>query len=200
MLHKFIIYAIVLCCAGLLPLQVSYAQLPAGSYQASCSDCTVQDNQLTCQCKNRSGTKVSTSIEYTACTGNSIWNENGVLKCYSVPTESMPQGSYRQTCGSCDDSGSKLTCHCRKRDGNWISSSVWYLPCAENSVSNDNGALKCSLRGTAWQTCRNVQVGSARVSAECRKSNGTWATSSISTTCDGGFSNCNGTLTCGECP
>lgn len=121
-----------------------------------------------------------------------------------VPTAAVAgaTGSYSKSCESCSDSGSKLSCSCKKKNGSKQQTSIWYGPCKADSVGNDNGNLKCTLRGSAWRTCRNVSWGDARITAECKMKNGSWNWTSINhTTCSGNFTNCDGGLVCADsCP
>lgn len=55
---------------------------PAGSYNQSCWCCYIQGSTLGCFCKNKKGKSVPTTLSgYTSCRSNTIWNDNGKLKC-----------------------------------------------------------------------------------------------------------------------
>ncbi len=118
------------------------------------------------------------------------------------PARAGASGNYANSCDNCTDSGDKLSCSCKKRNGQHNSTSLWYGPCQSGSISNDNGVLKCPLRGTAWRTCRNTTWQGARISSECRKIDGTWVWTSINhPNCPGNFTNCDGALQCSDtCP
>jgi len=53
--------------------------LPLGSYQESCTKCSVQRGSLSCMCSTKKGTANSTSIAVTRCTF--FANKNGTLTC-----------------------------------------------------------------------------------------------------------------------
>jgi hypothetical protein len=56
--------------------------LPAGSYQLTCTNCSVSGCVLGCQCRRINGTFNSTSLDLGGCAfGPDIPNLNGVLTC-----------------------------------------------------------------------------------------------------------------------
>jgi len=54
--------------------------------------------------------------------------------------------------------------------------------------------------GSYLQSCTNVRAHGDRVSATCRRSDGSWQRTAINNvyTCNGGVANMNGQLTCGR--
>ena len=55
---------------------------PAGSYNQTCWCCYFAGSSLNCFCKNKKGKSVNTRLDnYKGCRANSIWNDNGKLKC-----------------------------------------------------------------------------------------------------------------------
>jgi hypothetical protein len=74
-------------------------ELPAGSYKASCANCTMSPTgTLKCACKNTSGTYITSSLNTNACTtGGDISNKNGYLSCPGVCSATNP--CYTQMCG-----------------------------------------------------------------------------------------------------
>ncbi len=68
-------------CDGVLRCLCGSA-CPTGSYNQSCWCCYVQGSTLGCFCKNKQGKSVPTTLSgYAGCKPNSIWNDNGRLKC-----------------------------------------------------------------------------------------------------------------------
>lgn len=58
--------------------------LPMGSWVNSCQNprwANVNQTIFTASCKTRGGDYIPTKIDMGDCTGNQVWNDNGVLKC-----------------------------------------------------------------------------------------------------------------------
>ncbi|MEQ1755267.1 MAG: CVNH domain-containing protein [Micropepsaceae bacterium] len=74
------------------PPQQGDRQPPAGSYQQSCQNLTVERGTLKGQCKDAAGALKDTSIGLRDCRGApDITNENGVLACVAPPRADRPQ-------------------------------------------------------------------------------------------------------------
>jgi major membrane immunogen (membrane-anchored lipoprotein) len=58
-------------------------------------------------------------------------------------TAAMPEGSYKKSCRSCSDDGKTLSCECKMKNGNYKETKLVFDYCKKNSISNDNGNLKC---------------------------------------------------------
>jgi hypothetical protein len=54
---------------------------PPGSYAQTCQGCRHDCTSLACSCRTIGGAYVQTSINYSACPGNSVENTNGALRC-----------------------------------------------------------------------------------------------------------------------
>ena len=56
--------------------------LPAGSYQQSCSNFNMNGSVLSASCTSNNGSQRATSLDLRRCPGNTdIWNHNGYLGC-----------------------------------------------------------------------------------------------------------------------
>jgi hypothetical protein len=58
-----------------------YGRLPAGSYQQSCTNATMNGGVLTANCPAGNGARTTSSINASACRGADIANRNGRLQC-----------------------------------------------------------------------------------------------------------------------
>lgn len=69
--------------------------LPTGSYEDSCSDCSMDGSTLSCAC-NDGSTDVSASLDTCTCAaGDEVWNDHGVLKCTAPDGDSCKNdGKY----------------------------------------------------------------------------------------------------------
>jgi hypothetical protein len=56
-------------------------RLPAGSYQQSCTNATMNGGVLTANCPAGNGARTTSSINASACRGADIANRNGRLQC-----------------------------------------------------------------------------------------------------------------------
>jgi hypothetical protein len=119
--------------------------LPAGSYQQTCQTCKSDGFRLACQCQNRDqALSVFTVLNnIAACKPGSIQNINGQLKCDHRYVNTLPAGSYKQTCARCNFDGYKLACQCRKNDQSW---DYTILRGANQcySIQNRDGQLTCN--------------------------------------------------------
>ena len=131
-----------------------FAALPAGSYQQSCSPCALRGSILSCRCRNVRNRQLDASLVVKNCSDNSIYNDNGELKCTQRPKVSssvrVPDGSYQKTCMGCmmgrDGNMDVLSCDkCRRANGTWsgVTNAVFVPYCRPASIYNDNGQLKC---------------------------------------------------------
>jgi hypothetical protein len=127
--------------------------LPRGSYQGSCSSCTINGDTLSCSCRNADGFSRGSSINTRYCY-DSITNQNGSLTCGEPPAPRqvarepvyvpvpMPRGNYQQSCSGCSMSGDTLSCSCDNADGIPKRSSLNSRFCRD-AVENCNGSLNC---------------------------------------------------------
>ena len=116
--------------------------------------------------------------------------------------ETLPPGSYKETCRDYTVLGYLLKAQCKKQDGSWRDTSILYNRC-EGDIWNENGELKCTgkysniPKGSYKETCRDYYVKGNRLEAQCKKSNGTWRNTSINfKNCKDDIWNDNGQLSC----
>ena len=114
----------------------------------------------------------------------------GLLLVYvpsAADAQSIPKGSYRQTCDSCRISNMALVCACERNNGKRQPTFLTARECFSSrklrsgfDIVNDNGNLQCARAssnlppGSYRQTCRNCQADGSRLKCECRRSNGSW--------------------------
>ncbi|MGI9274413.1 MAG: CVNH domain-containing protein [Endozoicomonas sp.] len=125
--------------------------LPKGSYIRSCSECTLLRGILSCKCQkteNRRKSYWTSQLDMRSCSNPSdIANWSGRLMCMTNNSDQLPQGSYLRSCHECRvDKSDQLSCLCRKRNGNWqtTSLSLELCPADYQPISNCNGELRCS--------------------------------------------------------
>jgi|SRR5579871_3505746 len=111
---------------------------PRGSYQASCTNCRLAPDRLSCDCRDLHGSNRSTSVPLPCA---SVTNCNGFLTCGAC--EPTPPGSYSRTCDKCAVNGSILCCDCKGAHGR-AQTSCAPVPCRQGQMANCNGRLKCS--------------------------------------------------------
>jgi hypothetical protein len=143
-------------------------QLPRGTYQQTCRECTISKGKLTCSCPGRNGAWSRSTIQARSCP-DAIRNQDGVLSCrgqglavppvdtppYTPPAprpieyrESLPVGPYQQACRECTISSGKLTCSCPERNGSWSRSTIQARSCPD-AIRNQDGVLSCRGQGLA---------------------------------------------------
>ena len=125
--------------------------LPAGPYNQTCVECTMNWVTLTCSCEYEHtyalGTHRSSSLDTSLCVQPpDVSTVNGYLAC---PYQQMPAGSYAATCDGCAFAmdGHLLQCNCK--DG---PNKVKYAEQLDTNtcrqppdVSNRNGKLYCQV-------------------------------------------------------
>ena len=125
-----------LTCTGSQQLN----NLPAGSYQKTCQNCSFDGFRLSCQCQNRDQSRTfDTALNNVkSCRSGSIQNINGLLRCSRAAANVLPTGSYRKTCNNCNFDGNSLTCACLTRNQSWRSSTLQGADQC-NGIKNVNG-------------------------------------------------------------
>ena len=96
-----------------------------------------------CACDNAGFNVGPTSAYLAGC--SSFSNNNGYLTC-DDKVASVIEGSFEGTCSDCSQTGTTLTCTCKKSDGTSEVTSIpldCNCPCGERKFSNDNGELTC---------------------------------------------------------
>ena len=118
--------------------------------------------------------------------------------------ETLPPGSYKETCRNYTVMGYLLRAQCKKQDGSWRDTSILYNRC-EGDIWNDNGELKCHgkysylPKGSYKETCRDYYVEGDGLKAWCKRQDGSWHNSSIDfKNCKDDIWNDNGQLTCNQ--
>jgi len=135
--------------------------------------------------------------------------------------QSIPPGSYQQSCQNIRVRGDQLTARCTNGQGNWVRSTIALGSC-RGDIRNSNGQLTCAgngynnggynnggynnggynnggVPGGSYQSsCTNVQRNGSTLTATCTAPNGSNITSSINAAqCRGGdIANVNGRLAC----
>ncbi len=144
--------------------------LPAGSYQGSCTNMRIRGNTLVASCTNTSGQRVRSSLNVSTCTGADIGNVNGQLTCVRNGnyygrgrgtrangrsgrygqryTAGLPAGSYQGSCTNAQINGSTLSAVCTNTSGQGVSSYLDISQCrTTDDIGNVNGQLRCVYRG-----------------------------------------------------
>jgi hypothetical protein len=170
------------------------ANVPAGSYRQSCTNCSVSGGNLTAFCKTtRSQDQQSTLFSFPAC-HSGIENMDGFLTCNKGAPP--PNGSYKGSCRNINVQNNNLYATCRNVNGDWKEANVQLGNC-NYEIYNTNGGLACTLPyGTYQRSCRNAHVMNGQLSAECRTASGGWLTTSVPAACNRDLSNNDGRLTC----
>jgi hypothetical protein len=119
--------------------------------------------------------------------------------------QSMPPGSYRETCRNIEVRGGVLHAQCRGIGGNWNTTSIRIAQCIGSEIVNGNGGLRCGgvIRpdGPYLQTCKNIHVLKTSehrgfLMASCQDSSGRWRGNNLDIPCRGQVHNENGRLVC----
>ncbi len=120
-----------------------------------------------------------------------------------------PPGNYKDSCENLIKIGHMLEAKCRKQDGSWQNTVLYYGSC-DGPIHNDNGNLTCNQAGGGggnnWapsgsyqETCRNINTRDGELWARCQMQDGEWRESSLDyRNCYQDISNQNGRLTCGR--
>jgi len=114
----------------------AFAANPDGSYQATCTNITLNGETLTASCTRFDGSKNNTELPFaTSCVGN-VSNVDGNLVCTGAT------GSFARTCKDASIANNKLTATCQKSDGSWSAtpSTISYSG-YQHQVTNCNGQL-----------------------------------------------------------
>lgn len=141
------------------------------------------------------------------------------MTCSALPAaaQSVPMGSYLQSCQDVREVAGWLKATCRDNSGRWVESTTAIAWCTSGEIVNDNGKLACRPRaggtvgspgssfsgdrppmGTYMGTCRDIKLWGGWLKATCQDSNGRWIESSISPGWCAGrdIANANGQLAC----
>jgi hypothetical protein len=138
-----------------------------------------------------------------------VWATAGVA-------QSVPPGSYQQTCRDIGVRGDVLTATCKDISGTWQNAQMRDISYCNSDITNDDGVLRCASAGgyqggynggyyqgsipdgSYSQTCQNVRVRGNDLEATCKTVNGDWRNTRLRNfdRCGGDISNENGQLSC----
>jgi CVNH domain len=129
----------------------------------------------------------------------------------SSSAQSIPPGSYQQTCKNIDVRNDVLSANCQDSSGHWQSVLLRDVGSCRSDIINDDGALRCG-RGVGYQTgnqagvpggsyvqsCQEVRVHGDDLEARCQTSSGDWKGTKLDdyNKCHGDIVNDNGKLRC----
>ena len=143
----------------------------------------------------------------------------GILRCSAVAVmfvvglgisshaQSIPPGSYQQTCRNIDFHDDVLMANCQDSTGRWQSAQLRDVQSCRSDIINDDGALRCSRSGgvaaglpggSYTQSCQDVHAHGDDLQARCPTANGDWKDTKLDdyNKCRGEIVNDNGKLRC----
>ncbi len=130
-----------------------------------------------------------------------------IIPSISALSDDYPQGNFKNSCEKIIVIGHMLEAKCRRKDGSWQHSILYYKPC-KGPITNNNGILTCNYinGGGGWtppgsykETCNDIRVFGDILSARCQTSDGKWRNSRLDFRhCYNEITNQNGRLTCGR--
>ncbi|MDR6952828.1 hypothetical protein J2X65_002187 [Ancylobacter sp. 3268] len=122
--------------------------------------------------------------------------------------QSVPPGSYQQSCQDIRNVAGWLRASCRDRSGRWVEANMAISWCAPgNDISNEDGRLVCKTtsswgerppQGSYMGSCRDVRMSAGWLKASCQDMKGRWvdATTAASWCTGRDIANVDGRLTC----
>jgi hypothetical protein len=130
--------------------------------------------------------------------------------------QSVPTGSYQQTCKNVDVRNDVLIANCQDMDGKWEATQLRDYRSCGSDIMNDNGALRCGNtvngtqpgyqagyqqgvpNGSYTQTCQDIRVHGDDLEARCQTVDGNWHKAKLDDfqRCRGDVANENGNLRC----
>ena len=125
--------------------------------------------------------------------------------------QSVPSGSYQQTCKNIGVRDEVLVANCQDADGKWEATQLRDYRSCGNDIMNDHGALRCGNSagvgagyqagvpsGSYTQTCQDVHIHGDDLEARCQTVNGDWHKTKLDDyqKCQGDVANENGSLHC----
>ncbi len=175
--------------------------LPAGGYQQSCRDSSVQGDTLRSMCKDRGGNLRPTQLQnFAQCVGD-IFNDDGNLRCSrgALP----PAGGYAQSCEQTFVESQSLRSKCRNRAGRMIETTLPDFRQCVGEIFNDDGNLRCSRGakpppGGYTQSCEQTFVNGPNLNSKCLNRAGRQITTTLLNfgQCVGDIFNADGNLRC----
>jgi hypothetical protein len=142
------------------------------------------------------------------------------LACLAIQgiasAQSVPSGSYQQSCKNIGVRDEVLSANCQDSDGKWEATQLRDYRSCGGDIMNDNGALRCGNGGPApvagyqpgyqtgvpngsyAQSCQEIRVHGDDLEARCQTADGTWHKTSLDDyqKCRGDVVNDNGKLRC----
>jgi hypothetical protein len=138
--------------------------------------------------------------------------------------ETIPPGSYQQSCTGINADWRTLSATCRTRNGSWTYTELEDYRRCNADITNDNGNLRCAdddqggdddrqrdgdwrdqrdhngwaPRGSYQQSCRNIDIDDGTLTAECQDRRGRWRYTELDDfrRCPGDITNADGMLRC----
>jgi hypothetical protein len=121
--------------------------------------------------------------------------------------QSIPPGSYQQTCRNIDFHDDVVSATCQDSTGRWQSAQLRDVQSCRSDIINDDGALRCSRsggvaaglpQGSYTQSCQDVRQHGDDLEARCPTTNGDWKDTKLDdyNKCRGEIVNDNGKLRC----
>jgi hypothetical protein len=198
----FLAIMVLLGCAAFSAAQEAN---PAGSYQQTCSDISVNKENLYAKCQDEKGKAHSTKLShFEKC--SDIANKNGHLECAGAEkaaAPSQPGGSYTDSCKNIQMKGTTLHAVCKSLDGRELPTSLKDANRCAEGVANINGILSCEVSGVLppgsyIATCRDVRLQGTILYATCNDGKDHWLSASLRDVqkCNGDIANQNGALRC----
>ena len=182
-------------------VQTVHAQ-PAGGYQQSCQNSSVQGTTLRSSCKDRSGRFHDASLEnFRQCIGD-IFNDNGRLNCSRGAP--VPSGDYTGSCEQIAVSGTDLRANCFTRNRRLHATVLTNFRHCAGNISNNDGELVCKRDGPPppaggyLESCRDVWIEGQTLHAKCRTITGAELDTTLNNIgqCRTPIVNINSTLSC----
>jgi hypothetical protein len=127
---------------------LAQSALPAGSWQETCRNASVQNNILWADCARMNGQWIRTPLNLTLC-ASEVWNFDGNLTC--LPP-GAPDHSYSWTCTHISVLGDLLAASCKTRAGQLHNTSLPNFRQCSGDISNQDGTLTCPKRSTSYSS------------------------------------------------
>ena len=130
--------------------------------------------------------------------------------------QSIPSGSYQQSCKNIGVRDEVLTANCQDTEGKWEATQLRDYRSCGGDIMNDNGALRCGSgggmavagyppsyqagipNGSYTQSCQEIRVHGDDLEARCQTGDGNWHKTTLDDyqKCRGDVVNDNGKLRC----
>jgi CVNH domain len=167
-------------------LQCSRGAPPPGTYTRSCSEISVNNGTLHANCRDSAGGVHPTQLaNFARCVGD-ISNFDGELTC-AMGQGPLPPGSYIATCKEVTFTPTEIThAACRTISGSFRVGSLILQGCL-TPVVNQDGFLDCDCDkggaaappGSYRRTCHGIRMNGSTLSAQCRRTDGSYTASSL---------------------